>query len=633
MSLTDAVAKLSDYLNQSIKTANNAAAASSKRATVAPDGLLKTSLERQTSANTLNSLKQNPIINTAVDTANQAVTSVAQQVVKNAIKKVNFTPIQNASQQFFTLFASVTSFGVEVAMELARNTGRNLIKALQEKDAIALKLEGQMNALYNACAILLNGQPFFDTYLKNIIKAYGLIESADLKLKRVSSVLASQRPRYLSRTFSESITQLTQASELILPDRGVDVSSISSTADFVSSTLNRQSNQQVFAAAVSIPGITLEIGKLVLQYEVASINVNAYMNAFVNALDDYISNYQQSKSVNQATIDHINAGTSRIDELLAEMAAILSQNSGLSTDVQFRAKLSSYATIWGVTLTGIIEWLKLNPGAGSALLSQTSASVEAYNKARAKILSVSDTPYPGGTIYYTEGREDAFKGLVRLVARALTTANTIVATSSTKNDIRAQCSAVKNYCATSRKVDTQLIASIQTFVNTKTTLTGDVAKGLKQLTAFANKTGLDRMAGLLTNGNVKDLFSATPETSTYAGAAVVGINSIITNLKELPGATTQQISQMENLRDQVSREQKAREVFAGRSAQSTEDEEAAQRQKAVDTDKTLVQTATETAKQLDAEVADDPVAKTQTLINAKVTPNQMPNASDVKAAL
>lgn len=266
MSLVDQVQNLSDYLNKNIKTVNNAATASVKRDTVSSDGQLKASLQTQTSANTFSALKQNPILNTAIDTANKTVTSIAQQVVKNAISKVNLTPIQNATQQFFTLYASVTSFGTEVAMAFARNTGKNLVAALAKKDSLSKQLETEVLALYNACAILLNGQPFFDAYLKSVIQAYLLIQTADANLKNVASVLASPtNPRYQTRKFNTSITQLQQAADLILPDRGVDVSSIRSTGTFISATLNSQSNKQIYAAALSIPGISLQIAKLALQ--------------------------------------------------------------------------------------------------------------------------------------------------------------------------------------------------------------------------------------------------------------------------------------------------------------------------------------------------------------------------------
>lgn len=635
MSLLDSVNSLSDYLNQGIKAANKSATASSKREVATPDGQLKSALQNQTSANTLDQLKQNPILNTAIDTANQTITTIAQQSVRNAITKINLTPIQNATSQFFTLFASVTSFGTEVAMALARNTATNLKGALAQKDAIADKLDIEIMALYNACAIMLNGQPFFDGYLKAITQAYSLIQTADNNLKNVAQKLGPNTkpaPFYQVLKFNTSITQLTQARDLILPDRSANVNSIRSTGAFISQQLQSQSTKNVYAAALSIPGITLQIGKLALQYEVASVNVNAYINTYVNALNDYIAGYTQSTSVNQATIDHITAGTSQLDNLLAQMNTILSQNTGSTTDVGFRTKLSTSGTTWGVSLTGIIEWLKLNPGAGSALLTKTTASVTAYTKSRALILAIGNKPFPGGTVIVNHGQEDAFAGFMRPIAKLLTTANTIVATSNSKTDVRNQGNAVRGYIRTSKLLDAQILAAIQPFINTKTTVSGDVGKGLSQLLSFANKTGLDRLAGLLTNGNVKDLFSATPDTATFAGAAVVGINSVITNLQALPSATTQQISKMETLRDQVSREQKAKEQYAGRSAQSTQNSDTAQQQSKVQSNKVLVQSATEAAKQIDATAANDPVENTEIVLASKVTPGGLPSSSDAKAA-
>lgn len=635
MSLTDSVQQLEDYLNHTISSGNRLFTASANRSAAQPDGQLVSDLQKQTSSSTLDSLKNNPVVSTTIDTVNQAVTSIAQQVVTNAISKVNLTPIQNATQQFFTLFASVTSFGVEVAMQFARNTGNNAIAAIRQKSDTATQLDAEIVALYNACALLLNGQPFFDQYLKNIIQALALIQQADVNLKSMVTALQNPNgPVYQARKFDLSVSQLTQAQNLILPNRGVDVSSIRSATDFISSVITRQSNQQAYAAAISIPGITLTIGKLILQYELQSVNVNAFLNTYLRALDDYIEGYKQSNSVNQATIDHLNAGISQIDALLVEMATILRQNTGSATDITFRAKLSSYGTKWGVTLAAIIAWLKLNPGAGSALLTQTSQSVAAYTRSVKLIGAIGDTKFTGGTVFVNGGEEDAFKGLIPIAARIMLTANTIVVTSSnSRASVLAQARAVRNYCSTSKLIDGQIIAAITPFINTKTTLSGPVAQGVSTLIGFANKMGLDRIVGLLTNGDVKNLFAATPDTATYAGAAVVGINSILTTIKDSPNATDQQVSQIENLRDQVQREQKAQEVYTGRQAQFTEAQDNTAQQKKIDNSKTLVTTAKEAAKQVDADAANDPVNKTQVIMNAQVTPNQLPDAADMDAKL
>lgn len=638
MSLLDAVNQLSDYLNQSIKAGNSSFQSTSNASKAQPDGQLTAQLQNQTSTATLDSIKSNPIADTAIDTVNATATGLAQNLVSTAISKVNFNPIQNATQQFFTLFATATSLGTEVAMALARNTGNNLVQALAAKDATSTALDKEIVALYNACAVLLGGQPFYNQFLQNLLAAYNLLVQADVNLKNVVLALQSpSNPIYKTNTFNLAITELTQAQTLILPPPTANVSSIRGATDFVSSSFTSalKTAENVYAAALSIPGITLQIGKLVLQYEMQVIQVNAYINTYINALSDYISNYKQSASVNQATIDHINSGTSQLDTLIAQMNTILSQNTNNPLDVTYKAKLSSYGIQWGVTIAAIIAWLKANPGAGSALLTQTSLSVQAYNKSVAQITAISDKNFAGGTVFIDAGEEDGFKGLVQPVTRLLFTANTLVATSTSRNDVRSQCQVVRSYVTNSKLVDAQIVSYLQPFLSTTTTLTGPANAAVQKLIAFSNKAGLDRLAGLLTNGKVADLFSATPDSSTYAGAAVVGINSILTTLSALPDATTQQISSMQTLRDQVQREQIAQSQYAGRTAQSTQGADTAQEQAKVANDKTLVTTATATAKQLDASVsgANDPATQTEQALTPQVTPGGLPSASDVKATL
>lgn len=625
MSLVDEVQTLENYLTKQISNGNKYFTATDNRQKAQPDGQLTQQLQTQTSTSAMNSIAGNPLVNTISDTVNQSITSVAQQVVSTAITKVNLTPIQNASQQFFTLFASVTSFGIEVAMQFARNTGNNLIAALAQKDATSDSLEAEIVALYNACAIMLNGQPFFNQYLQNILAAYQLIVKADTNLQNVVIALQAPTPIYQKITFTLAQSQLTQAQNLILPNRGVDVSSIRSTANFVSTVIKRQSNQQVYAAALSIPGITVQIGKLAMTYELQSVNVNAYLNTYLNALSNYITGYMQSNAVNQATIDHLSAGISQINSLLAQMNTTLSQYNGQPT-AAFAAQLSMQGTQWGVELAAIIAWLGLNPGAGSALLTQTSLSVTAYTKSINTINGLGDITFNGGTVYITNGEENPVQGLILPLARFLLAANTLLATSTSKTNIYQQATVVRTYLQKARVNDAEIKAAVQPFLNTKTTLTGPVAAGISTLLAFSNKMGLDRLAGLITNGNVKDLFSSTPATSTYAGAAVTAINSIVMTIQASPNATTQQISQIQTLRDTVSRQQKANEQYAGRQATQTQQQDVTTQQATIATDQTEIQTAIAAAQQIDQEGAgNNPVTQTSVALAPQVPPGTLPN--------
>jgi hypothetical protein len=644
VSLTDAVSSLSDYLNQSIKYLNTSVAASSQQQKVTPDGQLVNTLTNQTSTSTQNSLAQNPIASTATDTVNATVTSSVQALVSTAITKVNLTPIENATTQFFTLFAAATSFGTEVAMAFARNAGNNVIASLAQKDAMGKQIQALALQLYNTCATLLTGQPFFNQYLTSVTQAYQLLVTADSLLKGVASNLAPgtlPAPFYQSVQFNQAITQLTQAQALLLPPNNTPTTNITGLSSALTAAASLPAVQtaitnvkNVYTAGLTIPGLTLQLAYLALQYEILSVNVNADLNIYLRALSAYISSYKQSQAVNQATIDHINSGTSQLDNLIAQMNQVLSQSNGSPLNIGFKVQLSSYGTIWGVKLTAIIAWLKANPGAGSALLTQTSASVTAYTKSINTINAMGNLPVPGGgTVYRTNGEEDALTGIIMPIAKFITTANLLVATATSKNDVHAQYNAINFYMQTAAKGDAAIVAAIQPFLNTKTTLTGPVNIIVQQMLAYSNKLGLDRIAGLLTNGDVTNLFAATPATSTYAGAAVTGMNSVIANLQALPNATTQQISQMQSLRDQVQRQQTAQSVYAGRSAASTQQASIAQQQQTVASNKTLVTNAKQAAAQIDSTVAADPVMQTSDLLAPMVTPGQLPDAPDTQALL
>jgi hypothetical protein len=632
MSLTDSVNKLNDYLNESIKSANKAISGETNRATASASGPLKSSLQKLTVDNSKDTLKVNPILNSAGKAGEDFLNKTAKGAVDSVMKKANLTPIQNATKQFFTLFASITTFGPEVALELARNTANNIVTGIKKKDTIAQQINAEVTAIYNACAILLNGPPPFRNYLQDIINAYGLISGADSNLKRVLAELSKPiAPTFKQRTFDQSLKDLASARDILLPPNNTNVQDIR-TLDFSSLSQAKQSVARVKTAFLSLAGMTLNLANLILQYEMQSLQVNGLINIFLTALDDYLSNYLKSLPTNQAAIDHITSGVSQLDALLAEMKSILDRLNGSPEDATIKSQLSTYGTKWGVSLTGTIEFLKLNPASGSAVIDKTTANVQAYLLAVKQISALTDITYPGGTVYVNKGQEDAYKGLVRPSAKYIGTVNTIMVTSTSRLDVRLQASAIRNYMTTSTALDAKIVLALQPFLNTRSPFGGDIAKSLGKLKKYANKNGLDRMAGILTSGDVKSLFSATPDTSTYAGAAVASTNAIIDVVKQVPGATTQLISKIETLRDSVLRKQKAQEQFAGRGAYIAQGAEATQRQAAVDSDKTLIRNTTEAAKQYDEDVAQDPAANTERVLNAKVTPGQVPGSGDVRAA-
>lgn len=631
MSLSDSVAQLSGYMNNKIADLNKSIQASEVRDKWQSDGMLKNQLKAQLSDSVLSTLGTNPIINATTDAVNQQVTTLAQGLVSSVIKKADLSPIQNATTQFFTMWANVSSFGVEVAMVLARNTASNIVKAIKEKDAIATKLDAEILALYNTCAILLSGQPFYNQYLKNLLKAYVLIGDADKKFKTVSSTLQN-KSIYSALVFKDGLSKLQQAQNLLIPpDSAKSVSTVRSLDDFTTVLANTQNAQAVYAAATAISSMTSRIAALTVEYEAAALKVNNLITTFKGCLTGYISSYQASSGINKATVDHINAGTSQLDNLLADMNAILTQNTMDPTDFTYKAKLTSYGLKWGVQVAAIVEWMKANPAAGAVLLNQTTSSVTAYKKALAALDGIKPVKFTGGQYDATGGIENSVPNLSSPMSTLLLYANTIVVTHQSKADFSKRCQAMRSYTATSKSVDTRIVAALGPFIGTQTTLTGQVSETLGQLTAFANKNGLDRAAGLLISGDVSGLLALTPLDATYSAAAVSGLTNILSVMYANPATTAQQVSQIEALRTKVGRQQAADEAYANRQAKSSQGDAVAIQKAQVDEDKNVVKTAVLAAEQFDSAVSADTVTQSTKLLAPQVTPNSLPDPADLIA--
>jgi hypothetical protein len=611
-SLSDSVKALEEYLAKSSSDAAKLFSSAKLSEKTDPLGIAKNSIQTTSLDNVRAKLATNPLVQMGTDTLNQMATPVVQSLVSQALSKVNLSPIQNAVQNFFQAWATISTFEVEVAMELARNTARNILKELDAKDALLKDIQAQLVAIHNACAIILNSSPFLDGYIKQLIQAYTLMTNADRKFKDVVRVL-QVRHRYQTLEFTSAMTDLQSAQALILPDRGVNVSSIQAVKDYASATIKRQTNKDALAAALVIPGLTLKLGTTLLSYVKSVTNINLLLNTYADALDGWIASFKRNDNIDQVAIDHINAGISQLDDLLASMKSQLYPDIDRYPDLNpagagYGTKLTSQATGWGIKLQAIIEWMRLNPKKGLETLDKTSNSVSSYLRSKTAIENMGNLSYTGGTFNCTQGREDVETG-VRAITRLMLRVNTITATQQTKVQITAEFRAVGAYFTTSATHSTRLRSAISQFLSTTSSLQGPARQIIGQAYGIANKYGLDRVAGLISDGKIRELFNVTPDTATYAGSAVVGMNQVLSLVKAQPNATDAQVSKIENLRDNVERDKKAKEIEANRSYASTVDaaqDELVAKLKQI---KSSILPAVEAAQQLDSTNATTPASK------------------------
>lgn len=579
LSLSEAVGLMEDYVKErSAEAAKMVATASAAEKSSLGD-LSQSALQSKTLAQVRSAAASNPALQAAADTASQIGTTLVQKMATDALSKVSLAPIQAATQNFMQAWATLSTFDTEIAMEMARNSARNISSVLDKRDAVLGEITTELTALHNACAVILNSSPFMDRYINDLIAAHRILRKAEQRFEAVISRLSAQGdpkipnsgPSFLKGQFNAGVKDLEQAKNLILPDRDVDISSITAAGDFVSATLDRQTNKQAIAAVVAIPGISLKLGRKALEYTQLTVEMNLLILTFLDAIEGWISGFEKNTNIYRVTNDHVQAGLSQLSTLIAEMDATLYPDMILSSDVHLNPaslrhlpKITASATVWGVKLQAIIEWMKLNPGVGAAQIDQTSESVNRYLMACSEIRALRDISVNGGILPISEGREDS-QTAVKALSTLLLDVNTLVATRQTRKQITDEFSRVRGVFRGARYHSNRIRKAINPFIATQTTLPGPARAALSQALGLANKYGLDRVAGLVSAGRTRELFKVTPETATYAGAAVAGMNQVIALALGEPNTSTAQIKKLEDLRDSVDRQKQAQDIEAGRS--------------------------------------------------------------------
>ena len=620
--LSDSVKFMEDYVKQTSTDLSNTISSLKLSDKENPSGTTQTTVEDKTLTNIKTALAGSPIVQAGVDTINQMGTTIAQGLVKSAFQKANFSPMQNAVQNFFQSWATISTFDTEIAMELARNTARNITTLIDKKQALSNDINLKLTELHNACIIILNSTPFLDAYIQKLITAYGYLGQADTDFDVVISALKSEtNPIFQKQRFNAGVSLLDQAQLLILPDRSFtsDNFNIIGSAQLASNTIGRKTNAQALAAAVAISGMTLQIGQKVIEYVAAVVEINLLLNTYVDAMDGYITSFTKNNNIYKVTADHVSSGSTQLKTLMTDMNSSLNPNPTTNPDfsttqINYGPRLSASATSWGVRLQGIIEWMKMNPGVGAASIDQTSNSVLAYTKSIDQISKMGNISYIGGTYLCSNGREGA-SVIVGKMASLLLKVNTIVSSSKTKYQITDEFRFVKNYFDASTMNSNRLKASLGSFISSASTLPTGARENLNKMLGLANQYGLDRVVGLINDGKVRELFSVTPDTATYSGTAVMSMNDLINVIRTSSVATDFQVQKLESLRDEYSRMKKAKDIEANRSYGSTLNAAQEEIQTKVDQTNQTVSPALEAAKEIDPAASSDNDLANKTMAN------------------
>ena len=239
-------------------------------------------------------------------------------------------------------------------------------------------------------------------------------------------------------------------------------------------------------------------------------------------------------------------------------------------DPLYPTKVASNATAWGIKLQTTIEFLKINPGAASQNLDITGESVRRYNQSIALLKGYGNRTNGSATLIVMQSQEN-FLNTGGQVVRFLFDANTAVATAKDPRNVTAEIKQFSSLMATAKSLDTDIVNALTPFINTPNNLIAGADKVVNNLSGMARGLGFDRVADLIGKGDVSNLLSANANTSTYVGAALVGVRSIISTVNASPNATDQDKSKLSKVDADLSSQNAVKQVEATRSATDTTD--------------------------------------------------------------
>jgi len=590
-----------DYLNSitSQTTAANQAAAS--QASRDPSSQIQGTATAATQSATVTPLRSTPAAAMGADTLNQFTTTIAQGLTSSL---VSLPGIGTTVDSFFTAplnmmthaYATFATLPVEIAMAMARNTARNIVTELNNKDALTSQLQAELIALHNAVLIVLNSEPFFNNYITQLTSALQQLVLADANFKSVVSRLQTKN-LFSARLFQQGIAELDNAKNLILPNRNANVTTIrgvTTLATSIGATLAADAQASVLA----MPGICYNIGTILIKLALSTLNVNNYLGLYYGAYQSLLNIVSSPPPILYTVMaNYIQAGTNQLDTLLAGMKATLSNNPGASL---YPATVTSQATIWGLTVATIEQYMKAAPTAGLGVLDQTGTSLARYNASVKLLQAIGNQKYVGGVLDVTQAQE-LWTDVSLQITSLMLLANTVVVRPSDPKTVLTLFQHAISAVQAQQLVSARIRAALTPFILTPFSSSLGAAQTLVgQWSALCNTYSLDRWAGLIQQGDTAGFFNSDPAEATSAGSALVGMNQIITAVAAQPEANDQQIAALSDLRDQIQRDLTNQQLEASRSSSSTLQQQIQDNLDALAAVQQQIDTATAAAEQLDA---------------------------------
>lgn len=577
-----------------------------------------------TSSKSADFLSSTPLAKLGKDFLAEQISKQGQQLIDNATgvlkREINKIAgfdvrktIEEAQAQVYNTIATALTANNDLSLIFLQNVAKNAVTALEEKRKILLELQTKVRELHNALQVMVSGEPFFSQYLADLREALKKIVSAVNTITLVRNTYVKSK-RFSPRQYESAKTMLEAAADLITPAKQ-EVST--TTTNELLQNLGIPTKSEQLTALMTVPQKAQEVAFAASGYFMATLKANALLLAFQTGYNNFTK--ASSKMLDKYSVDMMDSLISKITELSQRMATELNGSpDNFNTNVVARApftgqvldvrsnsitlrssggvestvslpprslprvrafdrvrlggdlavynpdsiKIAGKSLGWIIELRAIVDHMSLVPGSTLSALQVSNDALDVYNKAVENLKKKGNRTVGQTTLTATEGREELGQLEAQLQTLVLKSVRAIV-----DPDVAAGVTALARSVLTrldlSIAQDQEIIVILNSFANTKVSLSETLSKTAKSIKSALKAFGLDRAADLLDNGDFANFFNLNSKTATYVGAALVGI----AKLKECLG-TTEAREALTDAERELQGSMKAKDLLSQRAASS-----------------------------------------------------------------
>lgn len=481
-------------------------------------------------------------------TANDVI-QLGMNVVRSELSK-QFNVAKKAQDLFYSVVAEVASFGADFALEMAYNSAKNIDSKIREKIEVNNQLQLQLKELQRLCLLLARGEPFFDAMMTALLSAYTSLGRAQTNFEKTITGLDALKKLNM-RYYSAGVSNLKSARDTLLQK---DIKTLDQIKDdFGKNIASVVLQKESLAVFLQIPQVTLKIAKLVLKYIALSTEVNLMITSYVDILKNF-SEFVKNDIVTSAMKQRLVIANGTIVTIRSEMNAFMADlNNGGN-----KLRIPMQAAKWGGQVAGIYELVTGGPFAAGARINESNDMMSLYLKSIEDLKKIGPVTKSGVTVTYTNALEN-YADIQPSVTPFIIEANIIIATLTTKKNIKMIASKPLSRLALSKAQDQKILAAITPLLsrmkNRQTTVRRYLGTSINNL----YKAGFDRFAGLLTVGGMDKIKSITPETASNDGMALKSVSILLSAVKSKPEATDEQVAVLTKVRENIKKNMRIKE--------------------------------------------------------------------------